>query len=205
MEVCGGRLWWLVVDGVGTTRRRAMTDQGEGQVAPAHGAPDGWSGRAGGRGRPGAGRPEDAPDALAEPDAWMAGRPQGDSWHADDEEQSESPKGDAALGAVAGESAHMSRVGARARQLLRGFWRGVPRREEKATLGLVHPGGSTRLVTRGELSAAIDRLRPRQRQIMRLAIEERWPRQRVCEYLRHISLKTFERDQVEALDILAQL
>ncbi len=94
---------------------------------------------------------------------------------------------------------------ARARQLLREFLRAVPRREEKATLALVHPDGSTRLVTRGELSAAIDRLRPRQRQIMRLAIEERWPRQRVCEYLRHISLKTFERDQVEALDILAQL
>ncbi len=72
-------------------------------------------------------------------------------------------------------------------------------------MALVHPDGRTRVFTRGELSTAIDRLRPRQRQIIRLAIEERWPRQRVCEYLRHISLKTFERDQVEGLDLLTQL
>jgi hypothetical protein len=43
------------------------------------------------------------------------------------------------------------------------------------------------------------------RQVMRLAVEERWSRQRVCEYLRHISIKTFERDQVEGLDLLAAL
>jgi DNA-directed RNA polymerase specialized sigma24 family protein len=81
----------------------------------------------------------------------------------------------------------------------------VPRSEADATLVLVRPDGSTRLYTRAELSAAIDRLRPRQRQILRLSLEERWSRQRICEYLRHISLKTFERDQGEGLDILAQM
>jgi hypothetical protein len=93
----------------------------------------------------------------------------------------------------------------RARQQIREFLRAVPRREEQTTLALIRPDGTLRVLTRAQLSAAIDHLRPRQRQIMRLAIEERWPRQRVCEYLRHISLKTFERDQVEALDLLALL
>ena len=51
----------------------------------------------------------------------------------------------------------------------------------------------------------IDRLRPRQRQILRLGVEERWPRAKVCAYLHNISMKTFERDQVEGLDILMQL
>jgi DNA-directed RNA polymerase specialized sigma24 family protein len=91
------------------------------------------------------------------------------------------------------------------RQLLREFLRAVPRTEPQATLALAHPDGTTHLLTRGELSAAIDALRPRQRQIVRLAIEERWPRQRVCAYLNNISEKTLERDQVEALDLLAGL
>jgi hypothetical protein len=91
------------------------------------------------------------------------------------------------------------------RQLIREFLRAVPRSEPEATIAIVRPDGTPRLLTRAQLSAAIDRLRPRQRQIMRLAVEERWPRQKVCEYLNHISIKTFERDQVEALDLLAQL
>jgi hypothetical protein len=93
----------------------------------------------------------------------------------------------------------------RARKLIREFLRAVPRSEPEATLAIIRPDGMTRIFTRAELSGAIDRLRPRQRQILRLAVEERWPRAKVCAYLHDISMKTFERDQVEALDILAQL
>lgn len=91
------------------------------------------------------------------------------------------------------------------RQLIREFLRAVPRAEPEVTLALVRADGTQHLLTRAQFSAAIDRLRPRQRQIVRLTIEERWPRQKVCEYLHHISIKTLERDQVEALDILAAL
>lgn len=94
---------------------------------------------------------------------------------------------------------------AQTRALIREFLRAVPRAEESAVLPLVRADGSTRLLTRAQLTTAIDRLRPRQRQIVRLGIEERWPRQKVCAYLRGISMKTLERDQAEALDILAQL
>ena len=89
-----------------------------------------------------------------------------------------------------------------ARKLLREFLRAVPRSEPQATISFVHPDGSARTVTRGQLATAIDRMRPRLRQIMRLSVEERWTRQRVCEYLRNISIKTFERDQAEGLDAL---
>lgn len=89
-----------------------------------------------------------------------------------------------------------------ARKLLREFLRAVPRTEPQATIAFIHPDGAARTVTRGQLATAIDRMRPRLRQIMRLSVEERWPRQRVCEYLRHISIKTFERDQAEGLDAL---
>lgn len=94
---------------------------------------------------------------------------------------------------------------AHTRQLIREFLRAVPRSETETTLVIVRRDGEQRLFTRAQLSTAIDRLRPRQRQIVRLALEERWPRQRVCEYLHNISIKTLERDQVEALDILAEL
>lgn len=90
------------------------------------------------------------------------------------------------------------------RQLLREFLRSVPRAESEAILTLVQADGSQRLFTRAQLSTAVDRLRPRQRQIIRLALEERWPRQRVCGYLNNISLKTLMRDQREALDLLAE-
>lgn len=89
-----------------------------------------------------------------------------------------------------------------ARKLLREFLRAVPRTEAQAAISFIHPDGTARTVTRGQLATAIDRMRPRLRQIMRLSVEERWPRQRVCEYLRHISIKTFERDQAEGLDAL---
>lgn len=91
------------------------------------------------------------------------------------------------------------------RQLIREFLRAVPRSEPDATLAFIRADGTQRILTRAGFSAAIDRLRPRQRQIVRLAIEERWPRQKVCAYLHGISIKTFERDAVEALDLLAQL
>lgn len=94
---------------------------------------------------------------------------------------------------------------AQTRALIREFLRAVPRGEESAVLPLIRVDGVTRLLTRAQLTTAIDRLRPRQRQIVRLGIEERWPRQKVCAYLRGISMKTLERDQAEALDILAQL
>jgi hypothetical protein len=94
---------------------------------------------------------------------------------------------------------------AHTRQIIREFLRAVPRSETETTLVIVRPDGEQRLLTRAQLSTAIDCLRPRQRQIVRLALEERWPRQRVCEYLHNISIKTLERDQVEALDILAEL
>ena len=93
----------------------------------------------------------------------------------------------------------------RARRLLREFLRAVPRGEADATIAIPRPDGVNRIYGRGELSTAIDRLRPRQRQIVRLAIEERWPRARVCQYLKDISIKTLERDQVEALDLLLVL
>jgi len=93
----------------------------------------------------------------------------------------------------------------RARKLIREFLRAVPRSEPEATIAIIRPDGVTRILTRAELSSAIDRLRPRQRQIIRLGVEERWPRAKVCAYLHNISMKTFERDQVEALDILIQL
>jgi hypothetical protein len=94
---------------------------------------------------------------------------------------------------------------AQLRATIREFLRAVPRSEPETILALPRPDGEERALTRAELTAAIDHLRPRMRQIVRLGIEERWPRQKVCIYLRGISMKTLERDQVEALDILASL
>jgi hypothetical protein len=91
------------------------------------------------------------------------------------------------------------------RQLIREFLGAVPRSEPEAALTFLRPDGTARTLTRAQLSAAIDRLRPRQRQIMRLAVEERWPHQKVSAYLNHVSLRTVERDQAEALDLLAAL
>lgn len=94
---------------------------------------------------------------------------------------------------------------AEARRLIREFLRSVPRSDANAALAFMHPDGTPKVLTRGQLSAAVDRLRPRQRQILRLGVEERWPRPRVCQYLQHIAIKTYERDQVEGLDILMDL
>jgi hypothetical protein len=91
------------------------------------------------------------------------------------------------------------------RQLIREFLRSVPRAEEQTTLPLITADGRARLVTRGQMSAAIDRMRPRMRQVVHLTLEEGWSRQRVCAYLRNFSMKTLERDQVEGLDLLTDL
>ena len=93
-------------------------------------------------------------------------------------------------------------LGGRLRLVVREFLESVPRTEARASIALLRPDGTTRVFTRGEFSAAIDAMRPRMRQIMRLAVEERWSRQRVCDYLNNISIKTFERDHAEAFDTL---
>ncbi|HEX9039175.1 MAG TPA: hypothetical protein VF808_19500 [Ktedonobacterales bacterium] len=113
----------------------------------------------------------------------------------------------AALGVEDGAAAPLTDTmrRARLRAMIREFLRAVPRSEPETILALPRPDGETRVLTRSELTTAIDRLRPRMRQIVRLGIEERWPRQKVCAYLRGISLKTLERDQVEALDLLASM
>jgi hypothetical protein len=190
-----------------------MTDQGQGTTVPGQGAPHTTSAHTH-AGRMGSGAPSttradghsDKPDALTGAAGWTLGEPEADVWRGDEDDEGDASAGDAHDDGVGtAEASHQARLRVQTRQLLREFLRAVPRREEDATLALVRADGTTRLLTRAELSTAIDRLRPRQRQIMRLAVEERWSRQRVCEYLRHISIKTFERDQVEALDILAQL
>jgi hypothetical protein len=90
------------------------------------------------------------------------------------------------------------------RRLIQEFLTSVPRSEPEARLTFLRLDGTLRVLTRAEFSAIIDNLRPRHRQLVRLAIEEHWPRQRVCDYLQ-ISLKTFERHHQEVLDLLAQM
>lgn len=145
-------------------------------------------------------RPYTRADEQDEPDEQAAGSRALDALTADDAAY-------AALSARGAGASVLTEAMRRAqtRALIREFLRAVPRSEESAVLPLVRADGVTRQLTRAQLTYAIDRLRPRQRQIVRLGIEERWPRQKVCAYLRGISMKTLERDQAEALDILAQL
>lgn len=110
-----------------------------------------------------------------------------------------------AAGAAAPDVSNQTWLRLQARRLIREFLRAVPRADAEVALTFIHPDGTPRLVTRGQFSAAIDGMRPRLRQILRLSVEERWPRQKVCDYLSHISIKTFERDQVEGLDQLIDL
>jgi hypothetical protein len=121
---------------------------------------------------------------------------------------------DAAYAALAEDEAAGARVAtpltdamrrAQLRAMIREFLRAVPRSEPETLLALPGPDGEPRALTRANLTTAIDHLRPRMRQVVRLGIEERWPRQKVCSYLRGISMKTLERDQVEALDLLVAL
>jgi DNA-directed RNA polymerase specialized sigma24 family protein len=92
-----------------------------------------------------------------------------------------------------------------ARLLLREFLSVVPRSEEATTITFLRVDGAQQTLSRQELSAAIDRMRPRQRQIVRLAIESHWSQERVCAVLKGISVRTVQRDLAEALDLLAQL
>lgn len=112
--------------------------------------------------------------------------------------------GEVTAGSVGSSSPPPSWPADQARQILREFLRAVPRAEPAAVLALTRPDGSVAVLTRAQLTAAIDALRPRQRQIVRLTLEEGWTRQRTCDYL-HISLKTLIRDQAEALDALIRL
>ncbi len=91
------------------------------------------------------------------------------------------------------------------RRLIREFLSVVPRSHESTTLTFPRPDGTPRTLSRAELSAAIDRMRPRQKQIIRLVVEERHSQDEACLLLNGISLRTLQRDQAEALDLLAQL
>jgi DNA-directed RNA polymerase specialized sigma subunit len=91
------------------------------------------------------------------------------------------------------------------RQLIREFLSVVPRSEVSATLTFPRPNGTPRTLSRAELSTAIDRMRPRQKLIIRLTVEERRTQDEVCALLNGISVRTLQRDQAEALDLLAQL
>jgi hypothetical protein len=91
------------------------------------------------------------------------------------------------------------------RGLIREFLSVVPRSQPSVTLVFPRPDGTPRTLTRAELSAAIDWMRPRQKHIIRLAVEERRSQEEVCALLNGISLRTLQRDQAEALDLLAQL
>jgi DNA-directed RNA polymerase specialized sigma24 family protein len=92
-----------------------------------------------------------------------------------------------------------------ARLLLREFLSVVPRTEETTTITFLRVDGTQQTLSRQELSAVIDRMRPRQRQIVRLAIESHWSQERVCAELKGISVRTVQRDLAEALDQLAEL
>jgi DNA-directed RNA polymerase specialized sigma24 family protein len=92
-----------------------------------------------------------------------------------------------------------------ARLLLREFLSVVPRSQETTTITFLRMDGRQQTLSRQELSTAIDRMRPRQRQIVRLAVEARWSQERVCAALKGISVRTVQRDLAEALDRLAEL
>ena len=92
-----------------------------------------------------------------------------------------------------------------ARLLLREFLSVVPRTEETTTITFLRVDGTQQTLSRQELSTAIDRMRPRQRQIVRLAIESHWSQERVCAELKGISVRTVQRDLAEALDRLGEL
>jgi len=98
------------------------------------------------------------------------------------------------------EADHEARLAAR--RLLREFLRAVPRAEAEATVTLPRPGGGTTSVTRAQASAAVDALRPRARQVVRLTLEAHRQREDAARYL-YVSVATVERDQAEAQDEIA--
>ncbi len=92
------------------------------------------------------------------------------------------------------------------RRRLREFLRAFPRNEPENRLELLGPvdGQPAHIVTRAELTAAIEQMRPRMRQIILLTLEEHHEREAVQDYL-GIGLRTLEREQAAGLDLLAAL
>jgi len=90
------------------------------------------------------------------------------------------------------------------RRRLREFLRATPREDAESQVELLGltVGAPALIVTRAWLTAAIERLRPRVRQIIRLTLEERRTREEVQGYLHGISERTLERDQNAGLDEL---
>lgn len=89
------------------------------------------------------------------------------------------------------------------RAFLREFLRSVPESEPDAVLELQMPDGQIRRVSRGALAERIRWLRPRQRRIVARQIVGHIDRGLVAKEL-GVCLKTIERDQAEALDILLE-
>jgi hypothetical protein len=89
------------------------------------------------------------------------------------------------------------------RDALSRFLRAYPRAEADAIFTTRRADGHPVAVSRVRLSQLIDtQLHPRRRQVVRLGIEERWPRKAVCAHLKGISARTYERDQTDALHTL---
>ena len=93
------------------------------------------------------------------------------------------------------------------RRRLREFLRATPRSEPDSRLELLglEKRAPARVVTRAQLTEAIEQMRPRVRQIIRLTLEERRTREEVRDYLHGISERTLERDQAAGLDMLMEL
>jgi DNA-directed RNA polymerase specialized sigma subunit len=93
------------------------------------------------------------------------------------------------------------------RRRLREFLRATPRSEAESRLELLGPaeGMPARVVTRAQLTEAIEQMRPRVRQVIRLTLEERRTREEAQAYLHGISERTLERDQSAGLDALMEL
>jgi hypothetical protein len=90
------------------------------------------------------------------------------------------------------------------RRRLREFLRATPREEAESRLELLGltKGTPVIVVTRGQLTAAIDEMRPQMRQIIKLTLEERRTRKEAQEYLHGVGMRTLERDQAIGLDML---
>jgi DNA-directed RNA polymerase specialized sigma subunit len=90
------------------------------------------------------------------------------------------------------------------RRRLREFLRATPREEAESQLELLGltAGAPAVIVTRGQLTAAIEELRPQARQVIRLTLEERRTRRETREYLHGISERSLERYQATGLDEL---
>lgn len=91
------------------------------------------------------------------------------------------------------------------RRLIREFLCTVPRSQATTTLQFPRPDGSVRTIPRAELTAGIERLRPRQRVVIRLVVEEGKRQKDVCLYLHGTSARTVQRDLAGALDLLSEL